>query len=183
MEILSFFNKLSAREKIGLVIGGGLMIVSFIYSGIVVPINNRLQDIDRDISINEKALEVNLRTLSQRDDVKRVYDKTVLHIRHSGSDEEEASRLHGIIVDLANSASVDIVDTKPQPPNKKGIVDEYSYEAELEGDMASIIRFLYNINTSNQLLRAQKITLKPKRRNSDIVRATVTITKVLVPSE
>ncbi len=182
MGILSFFNKLSSREKVGLIIGGGLMTISFVYSGIVVPINNKLEEIDNNIRINEKALEVNLRTLSQRDNVKKVYSKTILHIRRSGSDEEEASRLHGAIVDIANSASVDLVDTKPQPPNKKGIVYEYSYEAEIEGNMASIIRFLYNINTSEQLLRAQKITLKLKRRNSDIVRATVLITKVLVPS-
>ena len=54
-------------------------------------------------------------------------------------------------------------------------------EIEAEGEMESLVNFLHQLNTSSQLLRANNLRFNLKEKDSPVVKASVLITKILIP--
>ncbi len=177
---MMFFEKLSKKEKIGLLIAFGFLAAAFLDRLIVAPIRNKIKRINREIEISEKQLSMNLRNIKQKDIIEQKYEKYVDYVKRSGSDEEEVARILGEIEVLARKSSVYLVDTKPQTPKRVDFYKQYMVEIEGEGEMRSIIKFLYELNVSPQLLRAEKVRLSIKAKKRGVIKVSMLITKVLI---
>jgi hypothetical protein len=70
---------------------------------------------------------------------------------------------------------------KPLAPRAVDFYKKYEVELEIEGEMEQVVNFLYQLNNSPQLLRAEKVALNPKDRDSTTVRAKLNVTKVVMP--
>jgi len=175
-----FFDKLSQKEKIGLMIAFSCLAVAFLDRLIVNPIRNKIKQINREVEISEKQLSMNLRNIKQKDVIEQEYEKYVDYVRRSGSDEEEVAKILGEIEVLARKSSVYLVDTKPQTPKKVDFYQQYMVEIEGEGEMKSIMRFLHELNISPQLLRAEKVRLSIKEKKAGVIKVSMLITKVLI---
>lgn len=175
-----FWDKLSKKEKIGLSFALAVMGVAFIDRLIISPIRERFQRIDQAIKISEKQLGHDLRNVRLKDQIAAEYEKYVKYVERSGSDEEEVAKVLGEIESLARQSKVSLVDSKPQTPKEVEFYKEYTVEIEVEGDIISLITFLYYLNTSEQLLRVEKLRLNPKRRESQTLKSSMMVTKILV---
>lgn len=176
-----FWDKIAQKEKIGLSISFVFLAVAFFDRLIVSPIRTRFHRLDQQIKISEKQLGSDLRNLNQKGRISEEYEKYFLYIRRSGSDEEEAARILGEIEALARKSSVYLVDMKPRKPKETEVYKGYAVEIEAEGQMESLVNFMHQVNTSSQLLRIETLRLTPTKTESDILKASMLITKVLVP--
>ena len=57
---------------------------------------------------------------------------------------------------------------------------EYSVEIEAEGEIEPLTTFLHQLNTSDQLLRVEKLRLNFKKKGDTTLKASMLITRVLV---
>ncbi len=176
-----FLAKLSNKERIGLFIAIAFVFLAFLDRLIINPINDKIQQIDREIKITEKQLGQYWRYLIQKEVVSKEHQKYTQFVKKISSDEEEAAKIFGEIEELARKSAVYLVDMKPQPPRQVDFYREYTVEIKAEGEMESLISFLYQLNNSPQLLCAERLRLNLKERESSLVKASMLITKILIP--
>ena len=175
-----FLSKLSVKEKTGLLIGVIFLVVAFLDRLIISPINNRIQQINQEIKTAEKQLERDLRNLNQKEVITKEYQGWTGDLKKTGSDEEEIAKVLAEVEGFARKAGIYLVDMKPRLPADEDFYKEYSAEIELEGDMTGLVTFLYHLNNSTQILRAQKTRLALKLKDSNLLKVTIIVTKILI---
>jgi Tfp pilus assembly protein PilO len=175
-----FWDKLSKKEKIGLSCAFVFLLVASMDRLIINPIYGRFQKIDQAIKINEKQLGHDLRNIHLKEQIAKEFEKYVEYVERSGSDEEEVAKILGEIESLARQSKVYLVDVKPKAPQKVDFYKEYAVEIEAEGELADLITFLHQVNTSAQLLRVEKLRLNSKEDGSTGLKSSMLITKVSV---
>lgn len=177
----TFINRISKRERMVLYLGAAFLFLFFLDRFIFNPINQKIAQLNQEINLSQKRLAASLRNIQQKDAVIAQYDKYKAYVKSAGSDEEETAKVLGEIENVARKSSVYLMDIKPQAPKQTEFYKKYSAEIEVEGKMDSIINFLYNLNSSQQLLRTEKLSLNPKEKDSQIIKALVLVSKFLVP--
>jgi len=174
-----FLSKLSNRERIGAFLGAAFLLLVFLDSLIIKPINARVKALNTEIETGEAQLGRYLRNLSRRDAVLEEYQKYAKYVKKAGSDEEETAKILGEIETLARKSNLTLADMKPRMPRSIGFYKEYTVEIEVEGSMNSIMNFLYELNSSTQLLRAERVRLYPKKKDASAVKGAILVTKIL----
>jgi len=175
-----FWNKLSKKEKIGLSFALACLAVAGLDRLIISPIRGKFRHIEQAIKISEKQLGHDLRNVHLKEQIEEEFEKYVEYVERSGSDEEEVAKILGEIEALARQSSVYLIDVKPQAPQKVDFYKEYSVEIEAEGEIENLMKFLHHINTSTQLLRAEKLRLSSAEDEQSMLKTSILITKVLV---
>lgn len=176
-----FLVRFSKKEKRGIYIAIIFISLAFLDRLVVSPINGKIQQINRDIKLSEKQLGQYLRYLLQKERVSKEYQKYLQFVEKIGSDEEEVAKIIGEIEELARRTKIYLVDIKPQSPKEIDFYKEYTVEIEIEGRLEPIVNFLYQINNSLQLLRAEKLRITLKEKEADVIKSSMLITKILIP--
>lgn len=174
-------GKFSRKEKIGLIVAVFFISGAILDRAVVSPINSKFRQLNQEIKITEKQLSRHLRNLIGKDLIKRKYQKYITYVKKVGSDEEEVAKVLAEIEGLARKSGVSLVDIKPQPLKEVNFYEGCAVEVEANGDMNGMIHFLYQLNSSTQLLRAEKLRLSTKEKGSYLINASIFITKVLIP--
>jgi len=176
-----FLDKLSKREKIGVFLGVAFLLVVFLDNLVIKPVTARVKALNMEIKTSEAQLSRYLRNLNRKDWVLEKYQKYTKYVKKGGSDEEETAKILGEIETLARKSNLTLADMKPRMPRAIGFYKEYTVEIEVEGGMNSLASFLYQLNNSTQLLRAEKVRLYPKKKGSPVIKGSIVVTKILIP--
>lgn len=126
-------------------------------------------------------MEIGLRNLSQKDIVASRYEKLSKYFKNVGSGEETTAIILSEIESLGRKSNLNLLDLKPQETKDRGFYKEYSVEMEAEGEMESLMDFVYQLNASAQLLRVEKLRLNLKDKQSKVVTTSLLITKFSLP--
>jgi len=175
-----FLDKLSTREKIGVFLGVVFILAVFLDNLVIKPISARVKALNMEIKTNEAQLTRYLHNLSRKDWVLKEYQEYIKYVRKGDSDEEETAKVLGEIETLARESNLTLADMKPRMPRVIGFYKEYTVEIEVEGGMNSIVRFLYQLNNSTQLLRSEKLRLYQKKKSSSTIKGSILVTKILI---
>ena len=174
------WDKLSKKEKIGLSVAFAFLALAFLDRMLISPIRTKFNALNLQIRISEKQLGGDMRNINQKKFIGEEYEQYLPYIRRSGSDEEEVAKILGEIEALARKSSVYLVDMKPRKPREVEFYKEYTVEIEAEGYMESLMSFIYQLNTSSQLLRVETLRLNLTKGDSNVLSASMLITKVLI---
>jgi len=174
-----FFSNVSKKERVGLTAAAIIVSLAFLDRLILNPINKKIQQIGQEVKINEKQLKMGLYNLNQKAAILSEYAKYSQYFKGFGSEEETTASMLSGIEAMAKKSNIDLLDLKPQPSKDKGFYREYSVEVEAEGTMDSLVSFLYQLNSSAQLLRTEKLRFNLKNKDSSLVKASILITRVL----
>lgn len=177
----AFLSRFSLKERLGLFIALTILFLAFVDRLIINPIINRIHQINNEIVTDERQLRLNLSRLKQKEVVAEKYKKYSQYVKKVGTDEEEQTKILSEIEELARKSNISISNMKPQSPKEISFYKKYEIEIEVEGEMESLVNFLYEINNSSQLLRAKRVTFGLKENKSSVVKASVTVTKIVVP--
>jgi len=133
----------------------------------------------REIAASEKKLRHDLRNIHDKEFIESEYKKHRDFVKKgAASDEENVSNMLAEIEGLARAAGVSLVDIKPQASRQADFYKEYSAEVTIEGPMEQIAAFLHRLNSSTQLLRAVKVRLGLKQKESSVMKASMLITNI-----
>ena len=174
------WDKLSKKEKIVLSVAFAFLALAFLDRLLISPIRTKFNALNQQIRISEKQLGGDMRNINQKEFISEEYEQYLPYIRRSGSDEEEVAKILGEIEALARKSSVYLVDMKPRKPREVEFYKEYTVEIEAEGYMESLMSFIYQLNTSSQLLRVETLRLNLTKGDSNVLSASMLITKVLI---
>lgn len=176
------FNvKLSAKEKMGVIAASAVVTLLVMDRLIISPIAARFRSINQNIKASEKKLVVDIRNINNKDAISAQYGKYKNYVkRTAASDEEEIAAILAEIEGLARRSDVTLVDIKPQTPKQTDYYKEYIIDVDAEGDMEHVIMFMHNLNGSSQLLRMPKVRLTLRERESQVVKASISISRILI---
>ena len=175
------FSRISQREKyilyLSIVVLGFVFIDRIIFSPIMKVLNN----LDKQTLVQEGELEKSVRILNNEDSITAEYNKNVQSLKKSSSNDEEIAALSSEIEELARKTSVLIKNIKPLSVEEMGLYTKYKIDVEAETEMSYLMDFIYQLEKSPQLVKVDKISLSPQKKNSPVLKAFLVISKSLIP--
>ena len=92
--------------------------------------------------------------------------------------EEWLTALLSSLEMMARQSGVVILNRKPLPIKEHGFYQELSAEVEVECDLATLSKFLYQMETSAQILNVETLQLNPKGRSSSRLKGQISISTI-----
>lgn len=175
-----FLNLTSRERRFFYVI---IALISFwVLSDFVVrPIVAKERGLADKIAAERLNLEKSKKLIARRQVIQREYDNYALLNKMTGSETKEMSKLMTAIESFKNSSSVRMLEYKPSPVKDEHFCKRYTVELEVEGDANQISRFLYEIQTSDQLLKVDKFQISTKGGATDLLKCRISASKILIP--
>ncbi len=172
--------KLSKREKQIFYLCVGLAVILILQLVVFKPLGNKLGDLNQDIQLLEAKLIKGLRQEGQRDQILKNYKTLQAFSKLSGSDEEVVSEFLREIEKLARESDVSLSDLKPRAVNKRTMYKEYTIDIRAEATMKDTIVFLYRINDSALLLKADKLVFSLKEEGAYVLKVNMLISGIVL---
>ncbi|MBF0490418.1 MAG: hypothetical protein HQL15_07325 [Candidatus Omnitrophica bacterium] len=179
--INKFISELSEQGKKLLAIALIIVIVALFDRLLIGPTMSRLASIDEETAKEEQSIKEDLRFLNYKDKILKESKDVAPYLTDKLPPESEIStallKKIEIIATKANIVlSKEVLSNTPQDPNNP----KYSADIECTGDLKSIVNFMHLVNTSEELIKVVKFNLGSKKTDSDDIKATMTIAKIIV---
>jgi len=173
--------RISKKERALLYIAVIFVSLAVFSRVVLFPALGKSADLNRQIQLKKRMIENSLRLLNQKENIQKEFQGYAKYARQKFSEEEETASFLKEIEDIARNSQVQLIDLKPYSSERKDFYIEDKVEIETESNMNQLITFIYNLQSSESLLRVAKFHISPKVDKPDILKTYLTITKALIP--
>jgi len=184
--LMKYMAALSKREKGIFCLCAAIIACALLYSFIFEPVGRKWTRLNKEIQIKRMTLMKNIRAVKNRKKVFSEYEVYADRVKQKGSDEKEIAKIFSEIESTARNNHVSILNMKPMSFANRGekeVYKEFAVEVECEAQMSALVQFIYKLQTCSQMLKVKQIKLKAKEMNSNIIKSTLSIGKVLILSD
>jgi Tfp pilus assembly protein PilO len=172
-------KKLSAREKIILYAVIIIAALSLIYIGLVEPLIARWNNVNSRIEITKAKLRKSLSLIKDKNSIDEEYSRFASRLKKSASDEQEMTIVLDELEKAARRSNLKITSMRPKPARQKEHYRQFEVEIETESDMNSLMKFIYDIKNSPQLIKIDKLNLNTRGgQQAVIIRASMQVSKI-----
>lgn len=172
--------RMSRKEK-NLLYSAVIFVSLAVFSRVVLhPAMAKSTALNYQIQLKKKMIENSLRLLSQEEEIRKKSRKYAKYVRKEFSEEKEIVSFLKEVEDIARISQVQLIDLKPYSAEKTDFYTENKIEVETESNMNQLVSFIYNLQSSGNLLRVVKFRISPKVDKANIIKAHLTITKVFI---
>ena len=179
--VKEMLTKMSPREKKIAVLTGVLLMVMVGFHGVWMPVTDKLDELNDQIFALQLKMRKAKTLIRQREDVKEEAKKFPnLEKMEAGSDEEEIANLLALIEQTARKTKVSLSDVKPEQVQSDKVSKRYRVELNAESGITELIRFVFEIERSQELLKVEAVDSTPKEEESSILRSSIVVTRVVV---
>ena len=175
-----FIANMSKREKKILMYSVIFMLIAFLDRGVISPVSEAMNFVEKEISTTTYEIEKNLRIVSQRERLEKEEKRYSSFSAEAGSEEEETAALLKEIETLASLYSVYVNDMKPLNRLTGGGVKKFVVSVSCEADMEPLITFMYAIENADQLLQISAFSIVPKSQQSSVAQCELLIHKIVI---
>jgi Tfp pilus assembly protein PilO len=180
---MSLLAAVVPRSRAAWVLLGGGVLAMAVGAGVVLgPVRNAFALADESIARQEDKLVRNLRMIApaSKDEVVKAYSGFGSAVAKQGSTAEGRAAMLAEIEKEASDSGVALSATKPREPRVEKDFEEHQVGIDVEGNMKSIVRFLYGIESSPQLLRVEKLVLDAKAGGeAGVLRGSLVVSKLV----
>jgi len=153
---------LTKREKLIFYFTAVIMVFGAGFNFLIIPVLNKYDSLNKEISISRAKLAKHLRLLSQKEGIQNKYSKFSSKFKFSAQQDAYLTVLSEL-ENLAKNANIRIVDLRPQRAvGNKRAYSEILIDLRAEGDIAGYTRFIYDVENSLLLLKIKKFQLNAK---------------------
>lgn len=174
-------SKFSVRERILTLATIGITLIVLSYVFIIEPLINAYSRLNRHIRTNNTKLVKGYSLLKRADNIKDEYIKYRNQVNDIPSDEEEVAFILKVIESIATKNDIHITNIRPQPPRDRGSYQELVFELTAESGIDRLMKFIYDTQTSNNLLRVKRLTLSSSTRGKAALKSIMEITRPSLP--
>ena len=176
----SIVSKFSKRER--LIFGVTLLCIagSLGYVCIIEPIGKRWNVLDAELESARHRLYKNLKLLADKDLLEKEYGTYQEYLDTGASGEEQVPLVLKEIESIALNSQVKITSIKPKGVKEFKHYRGVSIEVVVEGRISQLLKCIYDIEGSRKLLEVERLVLSPKDSQSDSLKGTLIIRKILV---
>ncbi len=179
--ISGFMSGLSDQGKKLLAIALIVVIVALFDRLLIGPTMSRLATIDEETAKEEESIKGDLHFLGYKDRILKEAKAVDSYLADNLPVEKDVDTgLLKKIEIIATKANVTLVKETIAAVLQEEDTLKYSADVECSGKLTDVITFMHLINTSNELTKVVKFNLGSKKADSDDIKATMTITKVIV---
>jgi hypothetical protein len=180
-DITKFISSLNENQKKLLVIAVVIVVAALFDRLLIAPTMSRLSTIEGDITKEEATIRQDIHFLGYKDRILKETQEIDPYLTKDMSTDEEmiAGFLKKIEV-LAGQSKVTLIKINPAPGEQDA--DYWKYQADLEcsGDLADVVSFMHMVNANSELMKVLKFNISSKKTDTDEIKATMTIEKIVV---
>lgn len=179
-DIQSKFSKLSQREKFFSMASAAVLLILLVDLLVVRPLYDSYVSLEVQTVEAEKRLEQNIINITMKGDIDKRFEEYRKFIRKPAPKGEEEAMMLSEIEKTARANEVLLLDIKPQDEKSQDFYKQYAVDIDAEAEMGRLIQFLYQLETSSQIMRVVKAKLGLKNKESHIIKAKLTVTKTVM---
>ena len=174
-------KRLSKREKRILVSVIVVTIIGLSYNFLIEPLFARWMKTNRKIEVIKIKLKKSLLLIKEKQKVDAEYSIYEQKLKSKGSNEQDITLILDEIEKVATGSGLRITSMRPKPPDHKDYYSRFTVEIETESDMNSLMKFIYDIKNSPQVLKIEKLNLNTRSSQQGVaIRASMLISKLVM---
>jgi hypothetical protein len=148
---------------------------------LIYPTMSKLSAIDEETAKEEETIKQDLHFLKYKDKIVKEAKAVDPYMANTIPSENEVNTaLLKKIEILASKANVTLAKETTSSAVTEPNDMKYSADVDASGKLTDIITFMHLINTSDELTKVVKFNIGTKKADSDEIKATMTIAKVII---
>jgi len=172
-------KNITKREKFIGIITISVVFVAIIYNFAIEPLIEQWNTLGEEIRAKESLLRKNNRILRDKDNIERTHSEYTAYFKTEVlSAEEESAKALSSIEKVARNTNVRITNIKPLTIKSFKNYNKYTFRVTTESQIERLCKFIYELQSSQQLLKVERMVLKAKERSPNIIKAILHITKI-----
>jgi len=177
--INTFLSRLTKREKIVFYAATAAVSLTLADRLLLAPVTRKIEMQTIETQNKESDIKRMSFILAQKDRIVAESAKYITFLTKAKNSDEEATTILKEIEAIANNNSMYIVDLKPMGFRDAVQMKKYVISITCEGQMENVFGFMYNIESSPQLLRIERCEIVPKSKESSIASCGLVISKII----
>ena len=183
-EINKFIAGLNDNQKKLLVIAVVIVIAALFDRLLIGPTMSRLSAIEEDITKEEVTIKQDLRFLGYKDRIAKESNEIDPYLtKNVLTDDEMIAAFLNKIQNLASQTKVTLVKINPASGEQDAQYWKYQADLECSGQLQDVISFMHAVNSDMDLMKVDKFSFSGKKSDTDEIKATMTIEKIVVTSK
>lgn len=183
-KLKAMYTKMNQREKTLLFVTFGFILMMIMDLLVLGPILEHIKVLDGEIKSKSESIQRNMRVISFKQRIFSEYHKYDAYFDTGDrSSEEIIAGLLRKIETLALQNNIKLINVLPGEIEEKPIYQIYATSLEYEGSLADIIRFISQLEESDNLFQVTRYEFTPKARSGAVLKASMDIQRVLMVSE
>ncbi len=175
MTLLSKFTK---RERIIFILTISLISSLIVYVFVLEPVYKKWSQLRLEYESAGLRLVRNEKLLANKKNIEGEYEKYKEYIRKKEDKEQEMASILKEIEATASGSGVKITSIKPKGEKQLKNYKEYSVELVSEATLNQFIKFIYDLESSKELLKVERLVLSLKSAQSDLLKGTLIVRKI-----
>lgn len=162
-----------------------VIVVAALFDRLLIgPTMTRLSSIEEDIAKEQASIRQDMRFLSYKDRITQESKEIAPYLTTQISSQEEMiSAFLRKLEGLAVKAKVNLIKINPGPGEQDAEYWKYKADLECSGNLADVIVFMHLINSDMDLMKVVKYNFSGKKSETDEIKATMTVEKIVVPDK
>ncbi len=174
-------NNITGREKILAIITIGAVFAALVYNFLIEPLVGRWNTLEKEILDKESLFRKHSRIIRKKEIIEKLHSEYNTYFETEElTPEEESAVVLSSIEKLARNAGVRLTNIKPLTVKDFENYKKYTFRVATESQIGQLSRFIYDLQSSNQLLKIERMVLRAKERAPNTIKAILHITKVAV---
>ena len=172
---------ITKRERMLGVLTVSIALIALAYNFIIEPLVKRWNTLDEDIQEKSGLLVKHSRILRNKEEIERLHSEYTKYFQEERlSPEEESALALSNIEKLARNTNTHITNIKPLTTKDYENYTKFTFRVTTESRIGELAKFIYNLQSSEQLLKIERMVLRAKERSPDTIKAILHINKVSV---
>lgn len=169
-------RRLTVREK-GIFIATLIVVIfSFLYNGLIVPLGAKKDFLDEEIMIQQEQLTRELGIIQRSKALDARYNTYLRQFSKLGTGEEMASSVISEIEETVGKMGLHVVELKPRKVQRNEYENQFLVSLTINSELVDIVRFLYTLQQQPHLFDVEEIEFEKLTRGKQ---ATITTRLIL----
>lgn len=174
-------RNITKRERLLAAATISITIAAIVYNFIIDPAAGRWNDLDKKIRDKEAALKKHSRILRDRSDIEKLRAQYAKYFELKRlTPEEESAIALSLMEKTARETQVQITNIKPIAYKSFGNYNKFTFRVSTESKMSELAKFVYDLQSSDQLLKVERMVLRAKENDPAVIKSMLNITKISV---
>lgn len=175
------FRNVTKREKLLAISTISVALIAIVYNFVIEPIINQWNTLDKKIRDKEIILKRHSRILRDKDDIERLRAEYAKYFEANKlTPEEESALALSCIEKMARQTNVRITNIKPLLSKSFENYNRFTFRVATESKLTELTKFIYDLQSSDQLLKVERMVLRAKENEPAVIKAILNITKISV---
>jgi len=176
-------RRITAREKKIFIAALAALSLSFLYNGLVGPLQEKKDIFDQEIAAGEKQLALNRGIIQRSKALDARYDVYFSQFSRLGTSEETVSSVLSEIESVAGKLGLHVTDLKPNKIRQNEYDHQFSVSLTINSELVDIARFLYTLQQEPHLFDVEEAAFeKFMKKDQTMITTRLVLSKVFILS-